>query len=178
MMTFLIILSALLWIASFAALPKKILLSPALSFLAMVTITFARMDGFPVVPLTQGMIISWLSITLVVMLTVILQNAAIRQQSRGLGYMTLGALAGMAIGLLAYSFSSSLQLLYALSIIGAAIGISLGFLIFTNTPDGRAVAPGSGNFFRYLLAKGFPTLVTTAQLAVVLVVIIIGYAPL
>lgn len=174
MMIFLIILSAILWIGAFLLMPKRILLSPALSYIAMLLMSFAKKDGFPIVPLSNGLIISWLSITVVVMLIIILQNPAIRQQNRGVGYISVGGLAGMAVGLIAFSLSSSLNLLYACMILGSALGIYLGLLLFSRTPDGRLIAPGSGHFFKYLLAKGFPALITIAQLGIVCVILIAG----
>lgn len=171
----LIILSILCWLGALVALPRKILLAPALSYCGMLIISFAKSDGYPIVPLSTGLTLSWLAITLIIMLIIILQNPAIRQQSRGVLYMTLGALAGMCIGLLGFSLSSSLQLLYALMIIGTAVGIYLGMLVFTSTPDGAAVRPTSGHFFRYLLAKGFPILITVAQIGIVAVILIAGH---
>lgn len=177
MLIFLIIASCLLWVAAFAALPGRIMLGPALSFCALLTLSFAKnSDGYSILNLSRASMISWLALTLVMMFIIILQNPAIRQQSRGVGYMIMGGLAGMAVGLLAFSFAPGLQFLYACSLIGAAIGIYLSMLIFSKTPDGRAIAPGTGNFFRYLLAKGFPTLITIGQLALAAVIIIVGYA--
>ena len=146
MMIFLIILASLLWIGAFAAFPRRIILGPPLSCCALILLSLARRNGYPLVPLSSGMTLSWISITLVVMIIIILQNPAIRMQSRGTGYMLIGALAGMAVGLLGYTFS--------------------------NTPDGRAIAPGSGHFLRYLLAKGFPALVTVGQLGIAAVILI------
>ena len=171
----LIIISILCWLGALAALPRKILLAPALSYCGMLIISFAKSDGYPIVPVSTPLTLSWLVISLIVMLIIILQNPAIRQQSRGVGYMTLGALAGMAVGLLGFSLSTSLQLLYALMIIGTAAGIFLGMLIFSNTPDGSAVQPSSGRFFRYLLAKGFPVLITVAQIGIVAVILIAAH---
>ena len=54
-------------------------------------------------------------------------------------------------------------------ILATVAGICLGFLLYTNTPDGRPVAPRTGHFFKYLLAKGFPTAVTVMQAGVALV---------
>lgn len=176
MMIFLIILSVLLWIASFLAFPRRILASPALSFCALLLLSMAKYPGgYPVVPLSSGMTISWLTITIVVMLIIILQNPAIRQQSRGTWYVLLGALAGMAVGLMAYTFSASLNLLYGIMIVATAAGAALGLLIFSNTPDGRLIAPGSGHFFKYLLAKGFPALITVAQLGIACVILIVSH---
>lgn len=175
MMIFLIIVSCLLWIGAFAAFPRKILLSPALSYCAMLIISFAKKGGYPIVPISSGMSLSWLCITLVVMLIIVLQNPAIRSQSRGTGYILLGGLAGMAVGLLGYTFSASLNLLYAIMLIGSIAGIVLGLLIFSNTPDGKIIAPGTGHFWRYLLSKGFPALITVAQLGIVAVILIAAH---
>ncbi|MBD5268877.1 MAG: hypothetical protein HDR48_00935 [Bacteroides sp.] len=172
---FLIIVSVLLWLGALVALPKRILLAPALSYCAMLIISFAKSGGYPIVPVSNGLTISWLAISLVVMLIILLQNPAIRQQSRGVGYMTVGALAGMAVGLAGFTFSTSLQLLYAIMILATAGGIILGMLLFANTPDGRAVSPSSGNFLKYLLAKGFPILITVAQIGIVAVILIAGH---
>lgn len=161
-----------MWIAAFAVFPRKILLSPALSFCALLLLSFARRNGYPIVPVSSGMTLSWLTITLVVMLIVMLQDPAIRTQSRGTFYILLGGVAGMAVGLLGYTFTASLNLMYALMMLGTAAGIALGLLIFTNTPEGRLIAPGSGHFLKYLLAKGFPALVTIAQLGIAAVILI------
>lgn len=172
MTVFLIIISALLWIGAFAALPRRILLAPALSYCAMAVISWAKTpEGFDIFPLTNTFLFSWMAITLVVMMIITLQNVDIRQQSRGIWYMTIGGIAGMLVGLACLSLTSVMTLAYALMIIGAAIGIIIGFLLFTNTPAGTMVKPGSGHFFRYLLAKGFPTLITIAQLGIILVII-------
>lgn len=171
----LIILSCLLWIAAFLCLPKRILVAPALSFCALETLSFAKRNGYPLIPLTNGMTLSWLSITLVMMLIILLQNPALRQQSRGTGYMALGGIAGMAVGLMAFSFSSRLNLLYALMILASAAGVFFGLLIFTNTPDGREIGIRSGRFFKYLVAKGFPVLITVAQLGIAAVILIAAF---
>lgn len=164
MMIFLIILSCLLWLAAFAAFPRRIMLSPILSLCALILISLARdSKGYPVVPVSTAMILSWVCITLVLLMILFLQNPAVRMQSRGTGYMLLGAAAGMAVGLMAYTFTLSINTLYAIMIAATAVGALLGLLIFGNTPDGRAVNPGSGNFRSYLLAKGFPALVTVAM---------------
>lgn len=171
----LIILSILCWLASLASLPRRILIAPALSYCGLFLISFARSGEYPLIPISNSMLYSWLTITLVVMLIIILQNPAVRAQSRGVGYMILGGMAGMAVGLIGFSISSSLQLLYALMIIGAAAGIILGMIIFSNTPDGRGVNPASGNFFRYLLSKGFPILISIVQIGIVAVIAIASY---
>lgn len=177
MMIFIIIVSCLLWIGAILCLPRRILLSPALSYCAMLLMSFAKKDGYPIMPLSNQLIISWLCITLVVMLIIILQNPAIRQQSRGIWHLTIGGITGLAVGLIAFTMTSSLNLLYGIMLLTTAIGICFGMLIFTNAPSGRAVAPESGNFFKYLLAKGFPVLITLAQIGIPAVILIAAHSP-
>lgn len=171
----LIILSCLLWAGAFAAFPRRILLSPALSFCALLLLSFARVNGVPIVPVANSMTLSWLCITIVVMMVILLQNPAIRIQSRGTGYILFGAMAGMAAGIAVYTVSASLSILYAMMLGGTAIGITLGLLVFSNTPAGRDIAPSSGHFWQYLLAKGFPALITVAQIGIALVILTATY---
>lgn len=114
----------------------------------------------------------WLLMTLVVMFTIVLQPEAMRRQTRGMAYITGGALVGLAVGLLGFTAVSSLSMLYAFMIVAVVAGIFFGFLLYTNTPDGKPVGISSGNFFKYLLAKGFPTAITVMQIGVVLVMVI------
>lgn len=114
----------------------------------------------------------WLVMTLVVMFTVILQPDPIRRQTRGMTYFIVGGAAGLAVGLLGFSFCQSISLRYSCMVLGVLAGVFLGFLLYTYTPDGRAVRPGSGHFFSYLLAKGFPTALTLMMPGVALVLVI------
>lgn len=172
MSIFLIIISILFWIISFVCLYGRQTIAPAFSYLAMLMLSFAKENGYPIIPLNTTILIGWLAMTMVVMLSAMLQPEEIRRQTRGMTYLIGGALVGMVLGLLGFSIGDDLNLRYGLMIIATALGIALGFLLYTNTPDGRPVKPGSGHFFRYLLAKGFPTAITVMQLGVVLVLLI------
>lgn len=167
-----IILCALLWLCSLVALHGRQMLAPALSYGALILLSFARKGGYQLLPINTTILMGWFLMTVVVMLIVILQSEAVRRQTRGTVYMIIGAITGMAVGLLGFTFSDNLQLLYGAMIAGVIVGIFCGFLLYTRTPEGAPVAPGSGNFFRYLLAKGFPTGITVMQLGVVLVLTI------
>lgn len=172
MTIFLIISGCLLWTAALALLPRRVILGPPLSYCAMLLMSLTvSKEGYPLFPLPSSLLISWLCITLAVMLVVVLQSPALRAQSRGVVYMTAGGVAGMLTGLASLSLTSQLSPAYALMILGAAIGTSLGLLFFSYTPKGREIAPRSGYFFKYLLAKGFPVLITVAQLGIILVII-------
>lgn len=101
------------------------------------------------------------------MTTILLQPEALQAQKRGVGYMTIGAVTGMTIGLLGFSFiGENISLIYSLMILSTAICTFLGFLFFTRTPEGVDVAPHTGRFFKYLLAKGFPVAITIMMLGV------------
>ncbi len=168
----LIILSVVLWGGAFLCLFGRQAIAPVLSFAALFLLSLMKENGFAVIPLNSTILIGWLCMTLVVMLSSMLQPEAIRRQTRGMGYMVAGATVGMVVGLLGYTLGYDLSLRYAVMIVATALGTALGFLLYTNTPDGRPVRPGSGNFFRYLLAKGFPTAITVMQPGVVLVLLI------
>ena len=173
MTVFLIILASLLWAASLWACRGRQLIAPALSYLGLLSLSFARTEaGYPVLPINGTILTAWLCMTLVVMLTTILEPEAVRRQTRGMYYIIGGALAGLAIGLLATTFTTNINALYAAMVVGVAAGIFFGFLLYSNTPDGRPIGLGSGNFFKYLLAKGFPTAVTVMQIGVMLVLVI------
>ncbi len=168
----LIIIAVLLWLGALALLPGRGAIAPLLSFLALFLLSFARSDGYPLLPINGTILTAWLSMTLVVMVAAFLQPEAVRRQTRGMGYIIGGAVTGMVVGLLGFTFTSAASILYTVMILATVVGIFFGFLLYTRTPDGAPVALGSGNFFRYLLAKGFPTAITVMQIGVVLVLAI------
>ncbi len=172
MTVFLIILSLLLWIASIWCLYGRQTIAPALSFLALLALSFMSENGYPLLYINATILTGWLCMTLVVIFTTVLQPEPLRRQTRGMSFIIGGGVTGLALGLLGFSISSSISLRYACMILATAAGIALGFLLYTNTPAGRPVRPGSGNFFRYLLAKGFPTAITLMMIGVVLVLLI------
>lgn len=167
-----LVLSIVLWVCALISLPSRPLYSPALSFLGLLCISFCETDNIPWIPISNNMLISWLCITVVVMLATMLQPAMIRSQTRGMAYIIGGGLVGMAIGLLGYTMDASIAALYAIMIIAIIVGIFFGFLLYSNTPDGRGVSLSSGNFFRYLLAKGVPTAITLMQIGLIFVILI------
>lgn len=158
-----VILAIILFIGAVALLPLRPLFSPALSFLGLLSMSFAKSGGYQLLPINGVMLTSWLCMTLIVTLVTLLQPAAVRNQSRGMGYIIGGALVGLAVGLLGFTLSSNISLIYGIMIVAVVAGIFLGFLLYTNTPHGRPVGLRSGNFFHYLLAKGFPVAITLIQ---------------
>lgn len=172
MSIFLLIVSILFWVASLISLPSRPFFSPALSYLGLLGLSFCESDGIPWLPINSAMLISWLCITVVVMLATMLQPAAVRSQARGMAYMIGGAIVGLAIGLLGFTVASSINMLYGIMIVAVAAGIFFGFLMYSNTPHGRGVGLASGHFFSYLFAKGFPTAVSVMQIGLVLVLLV------
>lgn len=172
MSIFLLIASIILWVAAIATLPSRPLYSPGFSYLGLLGISFCNTNGLAWLPINNNMLYSWLAISIVVMMATVLQPAGLRMQKRGMAYMIGGAFVGLAIGLLGYTISSTIWMFYAIMVIAVAVGVFFGFMMYSNTPDGRAVRIGGGNFFRYLFAKGFPTAVTVMQIGLVLVLLV------
>lgn len=172
MAVFLIILSVLLWVAAIWCLYGRQTIAPVLSYLGLLAISFASSGGIRLLPVNVTILMGWLCMTLVVMFVSALQPEPVRRQTRGMSFMIGGGVTGLALGLLGFTVTSPVSLRYACMILAVIVGVALGFLLYTNTPDGRPIRPGSGNFFKYLLAKGFPTAITLMMPGVVLVLLI------
>lgn len=169
----LIVLSCILWVAALVFLPTRQILAPVLSFLGLLVLSFATGEtGYPLLPINNVILMGWLCMTVVVTLATLMQPAPVISQTRGMGYIIIGGIAGLAIGLLGFTISMSLSMLYAIMIVAVVVGIFFGFLLYTSTPSGRPVNISSGFFFKYLLAKGFPTAITLMQIGIVLVLLI------
>lgn len=172
MSIFLLVASIVMWVGAIWSLPSRPLYSPALSYLGLLAISFCQTDGIAWLPVNNNMLISWLCITVVVMLATMLQPLRIRSQRKGMAYMIGGAFVGLAIGLLGFTVSANISVLYGIMIVATAVGIFFGFFLYSNTPDGNGVNMASGHFFKYLMAKGFPTAVAVMQIGLVLVLLI------
>lgn len=164
----LMILALLLFAGALILLFVREVLAPAASLLGLTAVYFSRM-----LPLSPNMLITWLALTVIVMGVSFMQPAALMAQKRGVGYMLGGALAGMAVGLIAVSQAVSLTVWYASMIVGVLAGIFFGFFLYTRTPDGRDVGLSSGHFFTYLAAKGFPLAITVIQPGLVLMLMLV-----
>lgn len=168
-----IILAILCWIVSAVCLFRKQLLAPLFSFLGLGAISLARTGGLQIVPVNTTMLLAWLVITAITCITSILQPLPLRQQSRGTGFMLLGAVTGMALGLCGTYATQNPSVYNGIMVIATVAGTFLGYLLFTLTPRGSAVNFASGNFFRYLLSKGFPVAVSVMMGGLVLVLLIV-----
>jgi len=172
MNVFLVISACLLWACSIFCLYGRQTAAPALSYLGLAAVSFMTTDGIPTLLVNNTILIGWLCITLVVMFTTILQSEPVKRQTKGMTFMIAGGVVGLAIGLLTFTFTSSLAMRYSCMALGVITGTALGFMLYAMTPDGRPLKPGSRNFFNYLLAKGFPTAITLMMPGLVLVMTI------
>lgn len=168
-----IVFSCILYALSLVLLGWRQIASPCCSFLGLLIMSLAKTsDGYPLFPINSSMIFGWLCVTVLVTVVTLLQPRSVRDTSRGVWYMTGGAIVGLAIGLLGFTVSSAVGAMYAIMIICVAVGTFFGYLLYTGTPGGKGVALSSGHFFNYFLAKGFPVAVTIMQGGVVLVLVI------
>ena len=168
-----IVFASILFLLSLVLIPIRIVASPCCAFLGLLILSFAKStDGYPLLPVSSSVIFGWLCVSVLVTVATLCQPLPVRNTTRGMGYFMVGAITGLAIGLLGFTFTSSIGALYAVMVICTAVGTVLGYLIFTNTPGGRPLKAVPGNFFTYLMAKGFPTAITIMQAGVVLVLLI------
>lgn len=151
--------------AAFWLLWAREAVAPVAAFLALVALFFSDL-----LPLNVNIIITWLALTLITVGVSIMQPPAVMSQRRGVGYMTVGALCGMVLGLTGMTLAvASLNAVYALMVTGVLVGTFLGYFLYTRTPRGKALSQSRSRFVSYLLAKGFPVAVTVMQLGVVLI---------
>lgn len=172
MSTTIIILSILLWGVSVVVSMRRQAISPILSFVALALLSMAEENGYKMIPLNGMMLMGWLCMTIIVVTATMMQPAALLSQNRGMGYILGGALTGMVVGLLGFSFSNNISLLYGTMIVATIVGAFVGFLMYTNTPGGKKLSIHSGLFFRYLVAKGFPVAISVMMMGVALVLTI------
>ncbi len=176
MATVLIILACILFVLSLVLLWRSIVLSPACAYLGLLALSFATSkEGYPLIPINSTILFAWLCITIVVMVATVMQPNPLRHTNKGVGYILVGAVVGLAVGLLGFTFASSLSMVYGTMIVATAAGCFFGYLLYTNTPDGRPIASVEGHLVKYFLAKAFPIAITVMQIGVVAVLVIAIY---
>ncbi len=168
-----IVTAIICWGGSIFTLFKRPLLAPVLSFVGLWVLSFATNEyGLQLLPINNTIIYGWLSLTLVVMFATMLQPAPVVQQTRGVGYMTIGAFTGLAVGLLGYTVTADMSVRYGIMVAAVAVGVVFSYLLFTNTPQGADVSLRSGNFMRYLAAKGFPVAISVMMMGIPAVILV------
>lgn len=158
-----VILAILLFAVSLVLLFVRETLAPVAALLGLVCFWISA-----TLPLNLNIVITWLCLTVIVTGVSLMQPPAVMAQRRGMGYITVGALTGMAVGLLGFSVVPRIGAIYAIMVLSVAVGIFLGYYLFTRTPEGKAVGMNTGRFFSYLLAKGFPAAIAVMQLGIAL----------
>lgn len=172
MTTVSIIFSSLLFLVALACVLYRLEAAPCSAFLGLLIISMARVpEGYPLLPIGNGLILGWLFMAVLVTVVTLCQPAPLRHVRRGMWYYLGGALTGLALGLLGFTFLPSSGARYVFMIVAVAATTFFGGLAYANTSEGKNVGPRSGNFFKYLLAKGFPTAITLMQLGTVLVIL-------
>lgn len=165
-----IIFSSILFLLGISLIPYRLVASPCCCFLGLLIISMGKTgEGYPLLPISQGMILGWLFMAVLVTVLTVCQPAPIRNTRRGMYYYLGGALTGMIIGLLGFTFLQNAGGRYVFMIVATAVATFLGGLMYGSTPEGKNVGISSGNFFTYMLAKGFPTAISIMQLGTVLV---------
>lgn len=164
----LLILSILCFGSAVALIFLREMLAPVVAFLGLLFMWLSDK-----LPLNSTIIIMWLCMAVLVTCVPMLQDAAMRRTRDGLGYMTIGALTGMAVGLLGITFAQSASMLYGIMIVATAAGTFFGFMLYSNTPKGKSRNLAARPSFGYLLAKGFPVAITVMQIGVVLVLLLL-----
>ncbi|MCM1005703.1 MAG: hypothetical protein NC402_05325 [Prevotella sp.] len=170
MSVFLIILAVALYAVSGLLLYRKEVLGPVASFLALGTVYLSE-----ALPMNMNMLITWLCLTLVVTGVSAMQEPAVMSQRRGMGYIMAGAVVGLAVGLMGYTFTTEVSAVYAVMVLAVVAGIFFGYLLFTRTPDGEQLRRSRSRFFSYLLAKGFPVAIAVMMLGVPLILWLFTY---
>lgn len=161
----LLVIALVLGAVAFWLLWAREVVAPVAAFLGLVTLFFSDL-----LPLNVNIIITWLALTLVTVGVSVMQPPAVMSQRRGVGYMTVGALAGMVLGLPGMTMIvDSLNAVYALMVVGVIIGVFLGYFLYTRTPRGRQLRATRSRFVSYMLAKGAPVAIVVMQLGVVLI---------
>lgn len=176
MTVFLIILSVVLYVGGIVTLWRRPLLSPALSYIALVLLSMTKnASGLPLLPINNTILIGWLCMTVVVMGATIMQPARLTSAAGPTSYLVVGGLAGLAVGLVPSSFGVTVAMLYSSMVIGTAAGVFFGYIIYSRAKVGGGETPGESGYFAPLLAKGFPTALTLMQVGVPLVLLIMLY---
>lgn len=173
--TFLIILGCILCGVAIWLLYYRALFAPALSFIGIATMGLAYKGYYPIFPIGPAMLISWALIDAGIMFVTSLQPIYIIDERRGMWQIIVGAVAGMALGLLGVNINYNINLHYTLMIVGTAVGTFLGYLYFYLTPKGKEVIENKKEFFEYFLGKGFPVALTIMQIGLILVLAINRY---
>ena len=103
MSVILVILAVILLALAYVLLFEREAVAPVSAFLGMACCYAASC-----LPLNANILLTWLCLTVIVTGVSLMQPRAVMQQRRGMGYITVGSLAGLAVGLLGFSVTTRL----------------------------------------------------------------------
>ena len=167
-----IVFASLLFVIALICVPYRLVASPCAAFLGLLILGMGHTEeGYPILPLSNTTLLGWLFMAVLVTVIIFCQPAPLRHARFGLWYYLGGALTGMAIGLLGFTFLPYPGGRYVFMIVCVAAATFFSGMMFANTPAGKNVSLKSGHFFTYIMAKGFPVAITVMQLGTVLVIL-------
>lgn len=126
----------------------------------------ARLSGY--VQFSDTTMWFWGIAVLLVAVNRFLLPAFVRDSRRGLGYIGIGAIVGMAVGLTMYRAATVIG--------GAAVGAFLAAIAYTRTSRGKTLEFPTSKFFNYLGAKGIPAVVAASMTGLVIAGLIVHWS--
>ncbi len=129
-------------------------------YFALMAANFALIFAFIDKDLELGTYVFWLVASGVAGLIVYMLPERVNEMRKGVSFFVTGALAGMAVGV-AIGTTAAL-------ILGAAVGVLFGAIIFNNVIPNPEYKFPSKQFVNYILAKGLPIVVVMSMVGLVL----------
>ena len=109
-------------------------------------------------PISMGQLIFWGAASAIAICIMVLLPNVVRKSDLGVRFIVTGALAGVAIGVLANTMAAIIA--------GAALGVIFGGVAASRTRVGRVLDFPTKRFFNYLCAKGLPMVVAMSMIGI------------
>ena len=164
MSTLLLISGIVALVAAFLAILRPYVPGAVLAYAGL---WLLKWSGF--IHPSAGLLASWGVIVVVVLVIDFLLPSSISRATNGMGYMGVGGLVGLFVGMTGFSL--------AWAVAGAAAGVLLGAFAHTRMPGGKALGFPSSRFFQYLCAKGLPAVVTLGLIGIALLLVVMEQYP-
>lgn len=116
-----------------------------------------------VAPVENSQLWFWGLAALIVLGLSVLLPAPVVTSRKGVGYIVIGAIAGLTVGLV---ISANVMIL------GGVAGALCGALAYSRTPSGRFLEFPSRKFINYLCAKALPPVIALSIVAVAVVMML------
>ena len=155
---FLIILSIICAVTAIAFTIRPYITAPIPAYISLWLLKFSD-----TVYISNSILIGWGLVTAVTVLIDIMQPQQISKATNGTIYISIGAMAGMIVGLSTLSVDSCMW-----AVTGAIAGAIFGTIIYGRSASAAPLQFPSARFRRYALAKIFPVAVTWSLLAILI----------